>query len=238
MSCRVCLEEETDGNKFVSPCKCKGDAGNIHEKCLIQWIETSDRQECEICNTPYSKKEVSSFQLKKYFCGCFSVDCNPYNTRLFILNFIFSCFFLISSSIEDMKIITYITLSIMYVFSLAFFIKQQMYNTEELFTIDSLFIWKLSYTLSLALVMTIVLLDNSSQCEQLCEYVHKKTCDNTCPSYTNLYAKEEYKVQKLFMFDLINNVIIIILRSVVLCHKYNKKTVFSDYHEETEPLIV
>lgn len=238
MACRVCLEKETHNNKFVSPCKCKGDAGNIHEKCLRQWIETSERDECEICNTTYLKKEVTSLQLKKYLCGCFSCDCNQYNTRLFILNFIFSCFFLINSNVDEMKIITYVTLTTMYIFTLAFFLKQKIYNIENEFSIDSLFIWKLSYTLSLTLVVTIILLDTVTQCDQICEYVHNKVCDNTCPSYTNLFLRKKHTIENILLFDILNLGLIIILRSLVLCLKYNKKTVFSNYHEETEPLIV
>jgi hypothetical protein len=238
MSCRICFEKETNNNIFVTPCKCKGDAGKIHEKCLKQWIKTSKRNECEICNTPYMKKEVMSFQLKKYMCGCITFQCNAQNTKLFLINFLFSCFFLISASFEDIKIITYISLSLMYCLSIALFLKQKIFQTEKLFTIDSLFFWKFSYTLSLLMVLLIITLDNVTKCEDVCQVVYQKTCNYTCPSYTNLYIREKYKAEKIFIFDLINVGFIIVLRSLVLCPKYNKSTIFSNYHEETEPLIV
>lgn len=238
MSCRICFEKETNSDIFVTPCKCKGDAGKIHEKCLKQWIKTSKRNECEICNTPYMKKEVVSLQIEKYICGCIALQCNQPNTKLFLVNFLFSCFFLISGSFEDIKIITYISLSIMYCFSFVLFLKQKIYQTEKLFTIDSLFFWKMSYSLSLIMVLLIVTFDNVTKCDQLCNVIYKRTCNSTCPSYRNLYLKEKYKAQKIFTFDMINMGIIIVLRSLILCPKYNKSTVFSNYHEETEPLIV
>ena len=43
MECRICYGEE---GTFVNPCKCKGDT-NVHEKCLIKWIETSGRNSKE-----------------------------------------------------------------------------------------------------------------------------------------------------------------------------------------------
>ena len=236
MSCRVCFDEETDKDKFVSPCKCKGDAGNIHEKCLRQWIETSEREKCEICNTEYSKKEICSIQLRKYFNGCLSCQCNTYNSKFFIVNFIFSCFFLITNDLNNIKIITYITLAIMYTFSLIIFIKQHISGIQQLFTIDSLIIWKFSYTFSLSLTALIFILDASEQCENICLYVHKKSCDQSCPSFSNTYMKDNYIIGKILLFDYINLGLIIILRSLILCQKYNKKTVFSDY-EEKKPLI-
>lgn len=238
MSCRICFEKETSSNIFVTPCKCKGDAGKIHEKCLKQWINTSKRNECEICNTPYMKKEVVSLQIGKYICGCMSIQWNQKNTKLFLINFLFSCFFLISGSIQDIKIITYISLSIMYCFSFMLFLKQHLFQTEKLFTVDSLFCWKLSYTFSLIMVLLILNLDNATKCEEICDVVYQKTCNSTCPAFTSLYTQEKNKTEKIFIFDIINLGVIILLRSVVLCPKYNKSTVFSNYHEETEPLIV
>lgn len=237
MACRVCLEEEeTENNKFVTPCKCKGDAGIIHEKCLNKWIETSGRNECEICNTSYTKKEIMSFQLKKYICGCMVCDCNKYNTQVFLSTFVFTMFFLLTNNIEDIKLITYIVLGIMYAFSLAMFVKQSFVNTEHNFSVDSLLVWKLSYTISLSISLGLQLVDSQSDCENLCMYVHKKTCNAKCPTY-HFYTDLTYNISKLMLFDFINLCCIILLRSLVLCQKYNKKTVFDNYHEETQPLI-
>ena len=51
MACRYCLEEE---GEFVSPCRCRGSVGLIHEKCLNTWIEIIDPSKdvhCPICLT-------------------------------------------------------------------------------------------------------------------------------------------------------------------------------------------
>lgn len=238
MACRVCLvEEEFENNKFVSPCKCKGDTGIIHEKCLAKWIETSNRNECEICKTEYTKKEVMSVQLKKYCCNCFVCECNKFNMHLFMTNFVFTMFFLLSNEFEDIKLVSYIVLGITYVFSFSLMLKQSI-NQENppLFTIDSMLIWKLSYTLSLTLAVIIYMLNNSSQCEELCMFIHKTTCNANCPLYSQSYSNVMKNAGKLLIFDYANLGIIIVLRSLVLCHKYNKKMVFTDY-EETEPLL-
>ena len=35
--CRICFEEESDNNKLISPCDCKGTSQYVHLKCLQQW---------------------------------------------------------------------------------------------------------------------------------------------------------------------------------------------------------
>lgn len=52
MECRICLEE---GNT-TSVCDCKGTQGQVHIKCVQQWIETSGKRECEICHAEYHPK--------------------------------------------------------------------------------------------------------------------------------------------------------------------------------------
>jgi len=44
MQCRYCLE--TSG-ELIHPCKC---TTPVHHKCLVKWLETSNRVDCEICN--------------------------------------------------------------------------------------------------------------------------------------------------------------------------------------------
>lgn len=44
MECRYCLES---GGELITPCECKTP---VHHICLVKWIETSHRVNCEICN--------------------------------------------------------------------------------------------------------------------------------------------------------------------------------------------
>ena len=54
MTCRICLEDDLP---FVHPCRCKGSAGNVHQKCLAKWIEESQATRCEICHQEYLLKD-------------------------------------------------------------------------------------------------------------------------------------------------------------------------------------
>lgn len=48
--CRICFE----GGKLIAPCDCKGSLKFIHEKCLEQWKNKSQKIHCEICHRMYS----------------------------------------------------------------------------------------------------------------------------------------------------------------------------------------
>lgn len=53
--CRICYDdEETEDNKLIRPCKCKGTQKWIHEKCLLEWLNMNlnnpeKRDYCDIC---------------------------------------------------------------------------------------------------------------------------------------------------------------------------------------------
>jgi hypothetical protein len=54
MTCRICLE---DGD-LISPCNCTGTAAYVHEECLVKWLNTSGRSDCEICKYEYVFEQV------------------------------------------------------------------------------------------------------------------------------------------------------------------------------------
>ena len=41
-TCRICLEEHEEKTSFINPiiaaCLCKGSSGDIHVKCLQEWL--------------------------------------------------------------------------------------------------------------------------------------------------------------------------------------------------------
>jgi len=49
MPCRICLEDE---GPFIHPCYCSGTMKDIHERCLFQWIQTMNIDQCELCHAP------------------------------------------------------------------------------------------------------------------------------------------------------------------------------------------
>jgi hypothetical protein len=57
--CRICLEEEDDITKLISPCRCDGSSKYVHIDCLNQWRLISQREgnegcdKCMECKTEY-----------------------------------------------------------------------------------------------------------------------------------------------------------------------------------------
>ena len=54
MTCRICLEE----GDLIQPCNCSGTAAYVHKECLVKWLNTSGRTDCEICKYTYELLEV------------------------------------------------------------------------------------------------------------------------------------------------------------------------------------
>lgn len=54
-SCRICRGEATETQPLLHPCKCKGLIRYIHQDCLVEWLNHSNKntKQCDICNTPY-----------------------------------------------------------------------------------------------------------------------------------------------------------------------------------------
>lgn len=54
MTCRICLEE----GDLIQPCNCTGTTAYVHEECLLKWLTTSNRSDCEICKYEYEYIDV------------------------------------------------------------------------------------------------------------------------------------------------------------------------------------
>jgi hypothetical protein len=56
-TCRICLEEETDIDKLIAPCRCSGSSKYVHLDCLQTWRRTSrgsvGENKCMECHTEY-----------------------------------------------------------------------------------------------------------------------------------------------------------------------------------------
>ena len=57
-TCRICFNEETTDNKFVSPCKCTGSMKYIHNKCLLESLKFSIN--CTVCKSNYKVKKIQN----------------------------------------------------------------------------------------------------------------------------------------------------------------------------------
>lgn len=68
MTCRICLEEDD----LITPCKCSGTTAYVHERCLLRWLSTSGRTNCEICQYEYIFQEVE--ETKCVVCPVWTCD--------------------------------------------------------------------------------------------------------------------------------------------------------------------
>ena len=48
--CRICLENMDVEQGYTQLCRC---TSTVHEKCLRTWIQTSQKDVCEVCKTGY-----------------------------------------------------------------------------------------------------------------------------------------------------------------------------------------
>jgi putative AlgH/UPF0301 family transcriptional regulator len=69
--CRICLEEEAQGDVLISPCNCKGTQEFVHKSCLIKWQEVAIAQAnprrafaCSVCKSVFSHKPNESFSTR------------------------------------------------------------------------------------------------------------------------------------------------------------------------------
>lgn len=56
VTCRICYEEGTLSDPLLSPCRCKGSMGFVHNSCLTKWVQSWDLKRCEVCQENYLVK--------------------------------------------------------------------------------------------------------------------------------------------------------------------------------------
>ncbi|KAF9968318.1 hypothetical protein BGZ70_004959 [Mortierella alpina] len=47
--CRVCRYEGSPDQPLFHPCKCSGSIRFVHQDCLVEWLERSNKKYCELC---------------------------------------------------------------------------------------------------------------------------------------------------------------------------------------------
>lgn len=222
--CRICLEKESRSNKFVYPCKCKGDVGKIHEKCLIKWIETSKRSNCEICSYDYQQEEVFAFNLNKYCSGCTKIQGNHTKTILTI----FCLSLIILNTIIEDEIILFLSCT-----TVAMYVSSVMisYKVDVRTAIDSLLLSKIAFTVALMITFIMIIINSETRCDNTCFFGFNTTCDSLCPAFF-LIENTMNNVSKNFFYDIINLFIIVFIRAVLMIPEYNKKIVFKSIQEQ------
>ncbi|VVT58895.1 uncharacterized protein SAPINGB_P006438 [Magnusiomyces paraingens] len=57
--CRICRGENSESEPLFHPCKCSGSIKYVHQDCLKEWIEKSNKHMvCDLCNTKFKFSKV------------------------------------------------------------------------------------------------------------------------------------------------------------------------------------
>ncbi|KAK9247827.1 hypothetical protein V1506DRAFT_453898 [Lipomyces tetrasporus] len=60
-TCRICRGEGTPDEPLYHPCKCSGSIKYVHQDCLMEWLQHSQRKQvCELCKTPFKFTKLYS----------------------------------------------------------------------------------------------------------------------------------------------------------------------------------
>ncbi|PWW77423.1 hypothetical protein C7212DRAFT_356877 [Tuber magnatum] len=51
--CRICRSEGSREEPLFHPCKCSGSIKFVHQDCLLEWLQHSQKKHCELCKTPF-----------------------------------------------------------------------------------------------------------------------------------------------------------------------------------------
>ncbi|XP_069694861.1 E3 ubiquitin-protein ligase MARCHF3-like [Periplaneta americana] len=61
-ACRICQESDPV-QTLISPCRCKGSVGFVHQKCLETWLQVSSTTRCELCHYEYQVEVARKYRL-------------------------------------------------------------------------------------------------------------------------------------------------------------------------------
>ncbi|KAL1228702.1 E3 ubiquitin-protein ligase [Trichinella spiralis] len=81
--CRICHCEAAPDQPLIAPCYCSGTLKYVHQKCLQQWIKSSQTKACEVCRFSFiMQTKVKPFR-NGYEWGKLQFDTNRDHYFLF-----------------------------------------------------------------------------------------------------------------------------------------------------------
>jgi len=91
--CRICHEPASNGS-LMTPCLCKGTMGQVHRLCIEEWLTSSHRTRCEICDFQYN----CTVKPKHNRCTSLFFWCRDADSRADVHNFLFDvlCFLILT----------------------------------------------------------------------------------------------------------------------------------------------
>ncbi|XP_014670912.1 PREDICTED: E3 ubiquitin-protein ligase MARCH3-like, partial [Priapulus caudatus] len=59
--CRICHDVDRE-ERLISPCRCTGSIGTVHQSCVEKWLMSSNTDACELCRFHYiTQKQTRPF---------------------------------------------------------------------------------------------------------------------------------------------------------------------------------
>ena len=94
MECRVCREGDEDGtNPLYAPCLCSGSILFCHEGCLVEWLNRSGKDYCEVCKKKYvfepkyapnTPERLPATMILRGICRAVLTKISPYALRFLL----------------------------------------------------------------------------------------------------------------------------------------------------------
>jgi hypothetical protein len=232
-TCRICLE----GGNLIRPCMCN-DIGHFHQECLQKWVDTSGNEKCEICTAEFHNTYSYYFDLHDY-CKrlMFIIPSSSFEKKLIVASIpsimlinictLMSVVFKLTDIVE-INSIALLSTSIVLWPSVAL---QLIRRDLPFFVLNVVMVWKSGYTFLVCVSCIIFLSYADDDCFRGCIALYvSEGCSDVCPIY------EEYSVTKEEILismqnDLIQFVIVFVLRAIVIFTQKRKKRVFISISE-------
>lgn len=232
MPCRICLEEK---GPFINPCACKG-SSTVHEKCLVRWIEESERNYCEICKQNYTMKEAYSCNCKK---TCEQMTkCSVPSVLNMMYRKVFSIIFCMSSMllIVTQESYTYVSvcISTLLICFYTFMISVKHFGNIMGIYNAALF-WKFAFTLPFSISTALIYTSLFDTCHLSCITMENE-CNASCPVY-KLYHQKSLYLLSVWLFDFSILFTIFMLRNIMVCYFYMRSLKFQEFDPEKESLL-
>ena len=232
MTCRICLE---DTGVLISPCACRGSSAYVHSDCLEKWthIDGDIRTKCEICKNEYHYEESWSFQPDRYCTKCFQCSvkkpkhyktlCNVLGCTIIIMAWTSYEYYIVVSAISTMVLSNFLLL-------------HTWLGHESLHDCSNVVIsMKCTFSLGFFICILAKYFMVQTSCESDCLLIGK-VCDVKCSIYNKMTGVVE-SLDYVCMFELINLLILIVIRACFLCCIYMRKATYQNLMEDQLRLL-
>jgi len=138
-SCWICYED-SETESLIRPCRCSGSVGEVHESCLLEWLNRSQHNECTLCHTSYQYDNVYKYKWVEYLARPSHLNNFVYATIsvLFVLFHVITSYFFgypfFHFSFYYVKILLleidiFATFFALVLYAISFFLSQELHDS-------------------------------------------------------------------------------------------------------------